>query len=404
MFGNLLSRVKTTEAIFAAAEAALDLHDSTENSERYKTALLTYQSALLQEEAFFSQKSRQKWLIEGDKNKIFFQAAVATKRAQSRCHRMKGDDGTVFMDPALIAKLGVEHFTTQFNTNQQICLNSMVDIFIPTLVSPAQNDLLDKTPTLEEFKKVMDHSSAPGPDGFNGKFYSGISLNMTSLLRFSPSLGERLSQRPGRVLLSSPFRRLRIRTPSMICGRSRFAISVLRYFLDFLTTSFLPSLISPEQSGFVKGRNIHDNILLAYEFSQHLENNPVHHNVIIKLDMTKAYDRLSWLFLIKVLRAFGFHETFVDRIWRLLSNNWYSVLINGKPEGYFTSNRGVKQGDPLSPTLFILAADVLCRAIRQHAMDRDSRKYFLPRRCEVIPCLAYADDFLIFTSRRPSPL
>lgn len=84
---------------------------------------------------------------------------------------------------------------------------------------------------------------------------------------------------------------------------------------------------------------------------------------MIKLDMTKAYDRLSWLFMTKVLRKMGFCERLVGLIFGIVSNNWYSILINRQPYGYFKSTRGVKQGDPLSPTLFILAAEAMSRGL-----------------------------------------
>ncbi|XP_060210297.1 uncharacterized protein LOC132637182 [Lycium barbarum] len=67
--------------------------------------------------------------------------------------------------------------------------------------------------------------------------------------------------------------------------------------------------------------------------------------------------RISWLFLTKVLRRMGFGEFTIDLVFRVISNNWYSILINGQPYGFFKSSRGVKQGDPLSPALFILAAE-----------------------------------------------
>src|SRR3954465_8257369 len=83
----------------------------------------------------------------------------------------------------------------------------------------------------------------------------------------------------------------------------------------------------------------------------------------MKLDMSKAYDSISWIALIKILRKFGFNERTIDMIWRLISNCWYSVLINGKSNGFFKSDRGVRQGDPLSPILYIIASEAISRGL-----------------------------------------
>ena len=86
-----------------------------------------------------------------------------------------------------------------------------------------------------------------------------------------------------------------------------------------------------------------DNILLAQEVIQKIDSKVRGHNVVLKLDLAKAYDRLSWLFLIKVLRQFGFCEVFIDMIWRIISNCWYTLLLNGDSAGFFPSYRGVRQ-------------------------------------------------------------
>ncbi|XP_059292446.1 uncharacterized protein LOC132045892 [Lycium ferocissimum] len=79
--------------------------------------------------------------------------------------------------------------------------------------------------------------------------------------------------------------------------------------------------------------------------------------------MEKAYDRVSWRYLSKVLQKMLFGTQLNEMIWRLIVNNWYSILFNGQSTGFFHSTKGVKPGDPLSPALFILSAEVLNRAL-----------------------------------------
>lgn len=120
--------------------------------------------------------------------------------------------------------------------------------------------------------------------------------------------------------------------------------------------------------------------------------------MVIKFDMAKTYDRVGWKFLIKVLEKIGFDSNVVDINWRLIANNWYSVLINGQAHGFFHSIRGVKQGDPLSPALFIMAAEVLSRSLTSLFDDPRCRGYGMPKWSENMNHLAYADDTIIFTS------
>lgn len=85
-------------------------------------------------------------------------------------------------------------------------------------------------------------------------------------------------------------------------------------------------------------------------------------------------------------------------IWRLISNNWYSVLINGQSYGFFHSSRGVKQGDPLSPTLFIIAIEVLARGLNNLNGDPNFIGYGLPKWSPTINHLSHADDMILFCS------
>jgi hypothetical protein len=85
--------------------------------------------------------------------------------------------------------------------------------------------------------------------------------------------------------------------------------------------------------------------------------------MLIKLDMSKAYDRISWNFLRKMLEAFSFAEEWVRWILGLVSTTFFSILINGSPSKNFNPSRGLRQGDPLSPYLYIILAEGLGRLI-----------------------------------------
>nr|XP_009757417.1 PREDICTED: uncharacterized protein LOC104210257 [Nicotiana sylvestris] len=148
-----------------------------------------------------------------------------------------------------------------------------------------------------------------------------------------------------------------------------------------------------------EGRSIIENVLLTQEIITDIRlRTKAGPNVVIKLDMMKAYDKLSWLFLTKILRKMGFSERFIGWVYGLVSNNWYSVLINGQPHGFFKSTRGIKQGDPLSPTLFILTAEALSRGLNVLHNNLYFCGFGLPKWSPKINHLAYADDTVIFSS------
>lgn len=93
----------------------------------------------------------------------------------------------------------------------------------------------------------------------------------------------------------------------------------------------LPGIISNNQAGFVRGRSITENVLLAQKIIRDISLRNKNTNVVVKLTWQRLnYDRVSWIFLSKVMRGFGFSEVIIDMIWRLLSNSWYSVLIAGE--------------------------------------------------------------------------
>uniref|UniRef100_A0A0V0IRF8 Putative ovule protein n=1 Tax=Solanum chacoense TaxID=4108 RepID=A0A0V0IRF8_SOLCH len=179
---------------------------------------------------------------------------------------------------------------------------------------------------------------------------------------------------------------------------SSFVNKIFSSIIHDRLQDILPKIISSNQSGFVKGRSIIENVLLTQELISYINKRGKPSNVVIKLDMAKAYDRVSCFFLMKILRKMGFSNKVVDLIWRLITNNYYSVIINGQPHGFFHSTRGVKQGDPLFPALFILSAEVLTRALNALFNNDQFIRYGMPKWSPNLKYLAYVDDTIIFSS------
>ncbi|KAL0456049.1 UNVERIFIED_CONTAM: LINE-1 retrotransposable element O protein [Sesamum latifolium] len=113
----------------------------------------------------------------------------------------------------------------------------------------------------------------------------------------------------------------------------------------------LEKIISPFQMVFVQGRNISENSIITQEIMHYLHGKKGKKGLMaIKIDLSKVYDRVEWPFLLKLLESVGFNEVFVNWISKCICTTSYSLLINGTAFDFFRPSRGIRQGDPLSPT------------------------------------------------------
>lgn len=126
----------------------------------------------------------------------------------------------------------------------------------------------------------------------------------------------------------------------------------------------LDQMVSSSQSAFIKGRFIQDNFMLVQQMARYLHQQK-QARILLKLDITKAFDSVSWPFLLEVLRNLGFGQIWCDIISGLLTSSSTQVIVNGIPGEKITYQRGLRQGDPLSPMLFILVMDVLCYMVKK---------------------------------------
>ena len=117
-----------------------------------------------------------------------------------------------------------------------------------------------------------------------------------------------------------------------------------------------------------------------------------------KLDMSKAYDRMEWPYLESVMRRLGFIEKWITLLMLSVKTVSYSILVNGKPKGMIKPSRGIYQGDPLSPFLFLLCTEGSHGLINKAATQGDIKGYSLCRNSPRLTHLLFADDSLLFCS------
>jgi hypothetical protein len=162
----------------------------------------------------------------------------------------------------------------------------------------------------------------------------------------------------------------------------------------------LQKLISPAQGGFVKGRHILDNVIQVQE-ALHSSHSRKEQGMLIKLDMCNAFDRVNRSFLYRVLSSFGFSQEFINLIKACLEKIWIAPLVNGRPADFFIATRGLRQGCPLSPFLYILMADSLSRKLSLEKQKAAYLGFRIVKGIDPVNHALFADDSLMLGGASP---
>ncbi|KAJ4787196.1 RNA-directed DNA polymerase (reverse transcriptase)-related family protein [Rhynchospora pubera] len=181
--------------------------------------------------------------------------------------------------------------------------------------------------------------------------------------------------------------------PISVCNITYKIISKL---LSRRLQPFIATLVLPNQSAFTPGRQIGDNVMVFREvihsFSLSTYNKA---SFCLKVDLSKAFDKLSWPYIFSVLEMYGLPRNYIDWVKACVTSARFAILINGAADGFIKPTRGVRQGCSLSPYLFILALDVLSRYLQFMVQKREIKGVQLARGAPVLTNLMYADDLLI---------
>jgi hypothetical protein len=284
----------------------------------------------------------------------------------------------------------------------------MEEVFncVPLRVDRAMNSKLDAPFSAKEIKAAlfeMYPTKAPGPDGFPVHFFQ----------RNWDVCGEEVTEAVLRVLqgqdspdsinktfivlipkVASPKELGQFRPISLCNVIYKIASKAVANRLKVV----LPEIISEEQSAFVPRRLITDNIITAYECLHFMKRTKAkkHRFCALKLDMRKAYDRVEWSYLRAIMLKLGFTSTWVALVMRLVSSVSFSVLFNGAPQEEFLPTRGIRQGDPIFPYLFLLAAEGLSCLLKNQLQSSAIHGIKVAPTAPAVNHLLFADDSLLF--------
>lgn len=160
----------------------------------------------------------------------------------------------------------------------------------------------------------------------------------------------------------------------------------------------LEGCVSENQRAFVPNRMINDNSIIVHEAFHYLRNKRVgeKYELALKMDMNKAYNRLEWNFLEAVMTRMNFCRKWIRWIMNCVNSVTFKVQLSGRIIAEITPQRGLRQGDPLSPYIFIIASEALSAMIHAHEDDGSLKGIKLARGSPPLTHCMFADDTIMF--------
>jgi hypothetical protein len=246
----------------------------------------------------------------------------------------------------------------------------------------------------------MEKNKAPGPDGFPAEFYQCFwevikpdlmamfaAFQEGHLPLFHLNFGTI-------ILLPKKENAVQIEQYRPICLLN-VSFKVFTKVGTNRVTEVAHKVVRPTQTAFMPGRHILEGVVVLHETIHELHRNKMN-GVLLKLDFEKAYDKVNWDYLQQALRMKGFDPKWCKWIQEFVSKGSVGIKVNDYMGHYFQTKKGLRQGDPLSPILFNIVADMLAIIINR-AKEDGQVDGLIPHLVEgSVSILQYADDTIIF--------
>ncbi|GJW90404.1 RNA-directed DNA polymerase, eukaryota, reverse transcriptase zinc-binding domain protein [Tanacetum coccineum] len=325
-----------------------------------------FHEAEADEEMLLFQQAKIKWLSDGDKNSKFFHKILKGRTNKSKILFLQDSSGASYEEDHI-----PKHFEEFLGTTYPVQNMEDCRSLFQRKLSQEQATSMIAEFSDKEIKMAMfdiDESKAPGPDGYTSAFFkkawsvigSDICKAVKEFFRSGRMLGE-----------------------------------VNATLISLIPKPVLSMLVSSNQSAFIPGRSIQDNILLTQEVMKGYNRKGGPKRVAFKIDLQKAYDTVSWSYLRNTLVEFGFHKKMVEWIMQCVTTAGFTINVNGDRVGYFKGGRGLRQGDPISPYLFTLIMEVFSLMLKRKIVQEPRFQYHFGCKDIKLTHVSFADDLLV---------
>lgn len=373
-----------------------------EQRERDKLNIL-----LTAEQKFFKQRSRARWANVGDRNTPFFHKTVTQRNTRNHIHYLRDENDNFLGTTAEIKSHAAAYFKNILRETDLFESPSTVDSLkelLPFRCSDIQQAYLRRQVLATEIKGTIDTlplNKSPGPDGFCVEFlrasWDTVGADVISAIEEFFRNGRLLRDLNTTtiVLISKTdvAAKLGEFRPISCCN---LVYKIITKIITNIMKPILQKSISKNQAAFLKGRILGENVILASELIRNYKSSSCPRSCMLKVDIRKAFDTLSWDFVIKILEARDFPPLFVTWIRECVTSPRFSVAINGELAGFFLGKKGLRQGDYISTYRFILALEALSRMLEEAVISGDIRLHPMCHDPQITHLL-FADDLLVFS-------
>lgn len=400
-FGDIEAHINRLEAeIKEWDEIANSRHLDQNEMEKRRLAQIDLWAWWRKKEIFWAQKSRAQWLKLGDRNTKFFHAFASIRKRKNTITFLRIKNREI-SEPEEIKAEAIRFFSSLFSednhdrpTFQNLGFNNITPSQSSMLTAPFSNQEIDNAVA------SCNSSKSPGPDGFNFKFIKAA----WNLIKSEVYLTIEEFWKTGKLPKGSnvAFIALIAKTENPNDFKDFRPISMVGCIYKIISKllanrlkSVMNELIGPYQSAFIEGRQILDGALIVGELLDSCKKNKTE-AIILKLDFHKAFDSISWAFLDWVLSQMNFPSKWRTWISSCVTSAAASVLLNGTPTTPFKLHRGLRQGDPLSPFLFVLVVEAMNLLIKKATDLHLWSGIPISKNGPSLTHLQFADDTIVF--------